>query len=70
MARAPLYTVINTGKEPRLAAFAGRSEPIDFGYDKSLPLTADEALALAAEGFKVLGPDGKAISAKRESKAA
>lgn len=68
MAKAPLYTVVNIGKEPQLAAFSGRSEPIDFGHEKSLPLTAEEAVALAGQGFKVLGPDGKAISAKREPK--
>lgn len=68
MARAPLYTVQNAGKAPRLAAFARRSVPIDIGRAKALPLTIDEAQALAADGFKVSGPDGKAISAKRESK--
>jgi len=65
MAKAPLYTVINTAKEPRLAAFGGRSVPIDVGRDKVLPITAEEATALAADGFKVKGPDGKAITAKK-----
>lgn len=65
MAKAPLYTVFNAGKEPRLAAFAGRSVPIDIGRDKALPLTAEEAVALAADGFKVSGPDGTPIAAKK-----
>lgn len=70
MAKAPVYTVINPSKEPRLATFGGRSEPIDVGRDKVLPLTEAEAVALASDGFKVTGPDGKAISARREAKAA
>jgi hypothetical protein len=65
MAKAPLYTVFNDGHEPRLAAFAGRSVPIDIGRDKALPLTPAEAVALAADGFKVSGPDGKPIAAKK-----
>jgi hypothetical protein len=67
MARAPLFTVTNAGKAPRLAAFARRSVPIDIGRSKALPLTEDEAKALAADGFKVSGPDGKAITANREA---
>lgn len=67
MARAPLYTVQNAGKEPRLAAFSGRSVPIDIGKDKALPLTEQEAQALAADGFKVRDPSGKPVTAKREA---
>jgi hypothetical protein len=70
MAKAPLYTVINTAKAPQLASFAGRAEPIDAGRDKVLPLTEEEAVRLAGEGFKVTGPDGKAVAARREAKAA
>ena len=69
MARAPHYTVTNPAKEPRLASFGGRSVPIDIGRNKVLDITEDQALALAADGFKVSGPDGKAVSAKRASKA-
>jgi hypothetical protein len=69
MAKAPLYTVINTSKEPKLASFAGRAEPIDVGRDKVLPLTEEDALRLAGEGFEVTGPDGQRIKARREAKA-
>jgi hypothetical protein len=68
MPKAPLYTVRNLADEPRFAAFGVRSEPIDVGYDKALPLTEDEAVALAASGFKVSGPDGKPISRKAKAK--
>lgn len=64
MAKAPIFTVVNPFGEPRLVAFGRRAVPIDIGRDKALPLTADEAVALAAEGFKVSGPDGKAIEPK------
>lgn len=67
MASAPLYTVTNPSKEPRLAHFGGRSVPIDIGRDKALPLNEDEAQALAADGFRVSGPDGKPVTAKREA---
>lgn len=67
MAKAPLYTVINNGKEPRSAAFGGRAEPIDAGFDKSLPLTADEAVALASQGFTVRDPQGDRVTGKKAS---
>jgi hypothetical protein len=70
MAKAPLYTVVNTTKEPQLVKFAGRAEPIDVGRDKVLPLTPEDAVRIAGEGFKVTGPDGERISARREVKAA
>lgn len=68
MARTPLYTVQNPSKEPRQVKYAGRWEPIDVGRDKALPLTLDEAVALAGEGFNVSGPDGKPIRAKAKAK--
>ena len=70
MAKAPLYTVVNPSKEPKLAAFAGRAEPLDAGRDKVLPLTEEDAVRLAGEGFEVSGPDGSRIKARREAKAA
>lgn len=70
MARAPLFTVTNTGDKPRLAHFGGRSVPIDVGRDKSLSLTEDEAAALRGAGFKVSDPSGKSVpkAAKTKSK--
>lgn len=70
MARAPLYTVTNTGNEPRLARFGGRSVPIDIGRDKSLPLTEDEAIALRNDGFKVNDPTGKSVPRAAKAKPA
>lgn len=66
MPKAPLYTVTNSAKEPRFAEIGIRKEPIDAGLSKELPISLDTALDLAGQGFKVTGPDGKAV--KRETK--
>lgn len=71
MPHAPLFTVANAGKEPRFAEIGKRGdpdylrEPIDTGLSKALPISEEQALALAGQGFKVTGPDGKAVSAKK-----
>lgn len=69
MAKAPLYTVLNPSKEPQFAVFGGRKEPIDAGREKALALSDDHAVAVAGQGFKVIDPDGKPVTAKREPKA-
>jgi hypothetical protein len=69
MPKAPLYTVINPAEKPMFAPFGGRAEPIDAGRDKALPLTEDEAVALRALGFKVLDPEGKAVTKPAKAKA-
>jgi len=65
MPKAPLYTVTNPAKEPRFAEIGIRKEPIDAGLSKELPISEETALDLASQGFKVTGPDGKAVSAKK-----
>ena len=65
MPKAPLYTVANTAKEPRFAEIGIRKEPIDAGLSKELPISEETALALVGQGFKVTGPDGKPVSAKK-----
>lgn len=67
MAKAPLYTVENTAKEPRFAALGIRQEPIDAARSKELAISEATAVDLVGQGFKVTGPDGKAV--KRETKA-
>jgi hypothetical protein len=67
MAKAPLYTVTNLREEPRFAEIGARKVPIDAGRSKELPISAETAVDLAGQGFKVAGPDGK-VAAKREAK--
>lgn len=64
MPKSPLFTVTNTGREPRFAEIGIRKEPIDAGLSKELAISHDTALDLAGQGFKVTGPDGKLV--KRE----
>lgn len=65
MAKAPLYTVTNLRQEPRFVMLGIRKEPIDAGRSKDLPISEETARELAADGFKITGPDGKAIQAKK-----
>jgi hypothetical protein len=65
MAKAPLYTVTNLREEPRFVMIGVRKEPIEAGRSKDLPIADETAQALAADGFKVIAPDGKVISAKK-----
>ena len=65
MPKAPLYTVANPAKEPRFAMIGIRKEPIDAGRAKELAISAETALALVGQGFKVADPDGKAITVKK-----
>lgn len=65
MPKAPLYTVTNSAKEARFAMIGIRKEPIDAGRSKELAISADTALALVGQGFKVTDPAGKAVSAKK-----
>lgn len=65
MPKAPLYTVANTAEEARFAEIGIRKEPIDAGLSKELAISAETALELVAQGFKVTGPDGKAVTAKK-----
>lgn len=65
MAKAPLYTVTNPGKEPRFAEIGIRKEPIDAGLSKGLPISLETALDLAGQGFRVTGPDGKPVPGKK-----
>lgn len=65
MPKAPLYTVTNPAKEPRFAEIGIRKEPIDASLSKELAISAETALELVAQGFKVTGPDGKAVSGKK-----
>lgn len=66
MPKPPLYTVKNSGSEARFAEIGIRKEPIDAGRSKGLPISEATALDLVGQGFKVTGPDGKAV--KRETK--
>jgi hypothetical protein len=66
MPKAALYTVANPGKEAASAQIGIRKEPIDAGLSKEMPISLDTALDLVGQGFKVTGPDGKAV--KRETK--
>ncbi|KRE07450.1 hypothetical protein ASE63_22385 [Bosea sp. Root381] len=65
MPKAPLYTVSNPAKEPRFAEIGIRKEPIDAGLSKELAISAETAADLAGQGFKVTGPDGKAVSGRK-----
>ncbi|CAM5194726.1 putative protein OS=Bosea thiooxidans OX=53254 GN=SAMN05660750_03332 PE=4 SV=1 [Bosea thiooxidans] len=65
MPKAPLYTVTNPAKEPRFAMIGVRKEPIDAGLSKELAISAETALALVGQGFKVTDPDGKAVAGKK-----
>ena len=65
MPHAPLYKVANAGKEARFAEIGIRKEPIDAGLSKELPISEEQALDLAGQGFKVTGPDGKSVSGKK-----
>ena len=65
MPKAPLYTVTNPAKEPRFAMIGIRKEPIDAGRAKELAISAETALALVGQGFKVTDPDGKAVAGKK-----
>lgn len=65
MPKAPLYTVTNPAKEPRFAMIGIRKEPIEAGRSKELAISEETALDLVGQGFKVTGPDGKAVSGKK-----
>lgn len=65
MPKAPLYTVTNPAKEARFAMIGIRKEPIDAGRSKELAISADTALELVGQGFKVTDPDGKAVAPKK-----
>jgi len=65
MPKAPLYTVANPAKEARFAMIGIRKEPIEAGRSKELEISEETALDLAGQGFKVTGPDGKAVSGKK-----
>lgn len=65
MPKAPLYTVTNPAKEPRFAEIGIRKEPIDAGLSKELPISAETAVILLGQGFKVTDPAGKAVPGKK-----
>lgn len=65
MPKAPLYTVANPAKEARFALIGIRKEPVEAGRSKELEISEETAVDLAGQGFKVTGPDGKAVSGKK-----